>query len=461
MIFAHEDIVRITGAQADGQADVSAIVTDSRRVRDGELFVALIGEKMDGHDYCQNAMQQGAAAVLVQKKVDVDIPMYVVPDTLVAYQQLAGAHREKFVYPFLAITGTNGKTTTKEMCAAILRSAGKPLVSYGNHNNHIGVPETLLRCSDEYTYAVTEMGMNHRGEISLLTQLTKPTVGVITNIGRGHLEGVGTQDEVAAAKMEIFEGMNENSIAILPSDSTYIDTMRATARDTGCVCVTFGIASDADVHVEIKKVELTHTLCTITVDKDSSDCHLPLPGAHNANNAAAAIAAARAAAPELTLDACVDALENMRGVQLRSECKEIDGITCILDCYNANPESTRALLDWDAEIPCRGKRWAVLGDMNELGDESSALHYEIGTCVATSGINMLITTGKYSAMITAGARDAGMQPDAIIKASGDEIASLLNRELLPGDRVLFKASRTVQLEDVMHLLMKKRNENAA
>lgn len=439
--------MKITGAVANGQADVSSVMTDSRQSCAGALFVALRGERMDGHDYCAAAVRNGAVAVLIDRAVTVDVPSYRVTDTLEAYQQLGAAHRARFSVPCCAITGTNGKTTTKEICGTLLRAVGTPLVSHANHNNHIGVPENLLRWRKEHTHAVLELGMNHRGEIAVLTQLAAPTIGVITNIGRAHLAGVGTIADVAAAKMELWENMAPGGHAILPVEGPFVREMRRCADAQQLECVTFGVSRAADVCVETLRQTLTESHLRIHYAGETVECMVPISGRHNAHNVAAALAAALIAAPVEELAVYAAALSQVQPVSLRCAVEDIAGITCVIDCYNANPDSLRALLSWNGDVPCHGRVLAVLGDMNELGDTSEEHHYASGASVASAQVNTLIATGTYASAYAAGARDAGMAPEAIIQCRPEEVAATVNAHTQPGDRVLFKASRTLCFEE--------------
>jgi UDP-N-acetylmuramoyl-tripeptide--D-alanyl-D-alanine ligase len=364
-----------------------------------------------------------------------------VEDTLAALQELAVMHRRRFRLPVVAITGSNGKTTTKEMLASILSRRGAVLRNEGNLNNHIGVPLTLFKLDAGHRAAVIEMGMSGFGEIALLTRLVLPTVGVITNIGPAHLQFLGSTDGVAKAKGELLETMRSDGTAVLNADDPYFGTLRA--RFSGRT-VSFGMAPSADVRAS--DVDRRHDSTGLMLHAGGRQVGLRLAavGMHNVANALAAAAAATAL--EVPLGTVKAGLEEFRPVAMRSELRVLKGRTFIADCYNANPASMLAALGSLAELG--GPRSvAVLGDMLELGDAAEAAHREAGAAAARLGIGLLIVAGPLSRHVADGARAAGMAADRVLEAaSSSDAARLLRERTRPGDTILVKGSRGMRME---------------
>jgi UDP-N-acetylmuramoyl-tripeptide--D-alanyl-D-alanine ligase len=434
--------------------EIKGISIDSRTVKEGELFVAIKGDRFDGHDFVPAAIGKGAWGALVERSALEDryasmsglknvIP---VEDTLLSLQGMAMMHRKKFAIPVIGITGSNGKTTTKEMLAAILLKNGPVLKNEGNLNNHIGVPLTLFKLNDRHRTAIIEMGMSGLGEIEMLTKLVMPSVGVITNIGQAHIGFLGSTDTVARAKGELLQGLASHGTAVLNADDRYFETLRGKFPGR---TISFGIEHSADVRARNIVQETGATAFTLHADDRALTVRLRTVGRHNVYNALAAAAAAIAL--DLSLETVKEGLEDFRPVSLRSELLERKGVTIVADCYNANPGSMQAALEMLASLR-RGDRKliAVLGDMLELGEAGPDAHRAVGRSVAGLGIDLLVTVGPLSAHMAEGARAAGMARERIVDAGTTSRAAAVLREgAKPGDTVLIKGSRGMKMEKLL------------
>lgn len=432
----------VRGRLQGADARFVGLSTDSRGLERGNLFVALAGERFDGHDYLDQAAAGGAAGALVSTAVTDLLPCIRVTDTRLALGGLAAAWRARFDIPLVAVTGSNGKTTVKEMLAAILGMEHQVLATRGNLNNDIGVPLTLARLGTEHTAAVIEMGANHHGEIAYLTGLARPTVALITNAGPAHLEGFGSVEGVARAKGEIYDGLGEQGLAVVNRDDAYADYWLE--RVQGRRVMTFGLDPRADVTAQAKPLDVGQQL-SLRTPAGETELRLPLPGRHNALNALAATAAALGAGASLA--AVRSGLEAVHAVDGRLQVHRCaDGIGVIDDSYNANPGSVGAALEVLAQLP--GEHWLVLGDMGELGGESRQLHRDIGTRAAAAGCDRLFTLGGDAAS----AAEAFTGPAAHF----DDFESLqaeLEAQLHPGVQVLVKGSRSMRMERVVQALL--------
>ena len=376
-----------------------AVSTDSRSVAPGELFVAIKGENFDGHDFVAASLARGAVAALVdadwaQKQGKV-MPLVAVAETRAALGALAAAWRARFELPLIGVTGSNGKTTVKEMCAAILRAwMGDPacvLATEGNLNNDIGLPLMLLRLRARHKAAVIEMGMNHPGEISYLTQIAQPTVAVITNAQRAHLAGLGSLAAVARAKGEIFAGLRPNGAAIINADDAHAALWRELA--SAYRLIDFSLDGQAAVSGRYAAQGFGSRL-DLSTPEGEVQVQLQLPGRHNAANALAATAATLAAGADLA--AVVAGLKAYAGAKGRLQKKAgINGAVVIDDSYNANPDSLRAAIDVLAALP--GRKILVLGDMGEVGAAAGQYHDEIGGYAKSMGIDLLLALGEHAA----------------------------------------------------------------
>jgi UDP-N-acetylmuramoyl-tripeptide--D-alanyl-D-alanine ligase len=429
---------------------VLRVHADSRSVRRGDLFVALAGEQFDGHAFVAAAMAAGAVAAIVRLGFTPP-PSFAgtlligVADPLRAYQQLAAAHRGRFALPLVAVTGSNGKTTTKEMVASVLAQRWKTLKTEGNLNNRIGVPQTLLRLTGRHEAAVVEMGVDDMGQTTRLCEIVRPTVGIITNIGPDHLEFFGSMDRSAESKAELLPELPADGVAILNADDRYFELFEARAR---CRVVSFGLSAQADVRAEGIAPDGTNgTQFRLVLPGRARRplARIRVPGEHNVVNALAASAVGVALG--LPAAAIVAGLARFRPAAMRSQVERRRGVTIINDCYNANPASMRAAVRLLAETRTSGRRIAVLGDMLELGPTTAELHAEVGAYVAGRGIDALLTCGPLARELARGARAGGMEGGRISEftdaaAAANGLLSLVRA----GDVVLVKGSRGVRLE---------------
>ena len=436
------NLAAITGGRLmGGNVPFTTVSTDSRTLPKESLFVALKGPNFDGHGFVAAAKSRGAAGALVEQEMAIDLPQVVVPDALAALSSFARAWRNSFAIPVVGVTGSNGKTTTKEMIGAILSQRGPCLVTQGNLNNHIGVPLTLMRMDASHRNAVIEMGANHQGEIAALAAIANPTVGIITNAGAAHLEGFGGLDGVAQGKGELFRALKAGQAAVINADDTYAKFWR---EGTRARVVTFGLQQASDftarnVRSSASSDGFRFDFALITPDGTRA-ATLALAGEHNLRNALGAAAASHAAGA--SLDDIVEGLAAMRAVAGRLQLKPaIHGAFLIDDSYNANPSSLRAGLDTLQSMGSR--RWLVLGDMLELGAGADELHAQIGAYARVSGIEKLWAIGsrsKFAVQAFGSGAEWFTDIDAMIAA--------VQNGLEPNVTVLIKGSRANRLERV-------------
>jgi len=439
-------VAQTLGARMIG-ADVAltAVSTDTRGVAAGQLFIALRGARFDAHDFLEQAVASGAAALLVadESKLPAGVSALVVDDTLLALGRLAAAWRAQFSLPLIAVTGSNGKTTTKEMIAAILKAqfGDAVLATRGNFNNDIGLPITLLGLNATHRAAVIEMGMNHPGEIAYLAPIGAPTVALVTNAQRAHLEGMGDLDEVAREKGSVFVGMPANGVAVINADDRYAPTWREMA---GAHAVrTFGIDHAADVSGKVRQHGL-ETALQLSVPEGEAEIRLSIPGRHNARNAVAAAAACLAAG--VPLSAVVSGLESFAGVKGRLQRRAgIKGAEILDDTYNANPDSVRAGIDVLAATI--GRKLLVLGDMGEIGEASGQYHDEIGGYAKSQGIDRLYALGDAAQQAV---RNFGEGAKHFCNV--EKLIAAVDKELGPETTVLIKGSRFMKMERVADAL---------
>jgi UDP-N-acetylmuramoyl-tripeptide--D-alanyl-D-alanine ligase len=445
-------------AHLGADTEFIAVGTDSRAVTPGMLFVALKGERFDGHDYVREVLAKGAAGAMVEQawaNANPGLPLIAVSDTRLALGQLAAAWRARFAIPVIGITGSNGKTTVKEMCAAILRAgfggdADAVLATQGNFNNDIGLPLTLLRLRDTHRAAVIEMGMNHSGEIDYLTRLAAPTVALVNNAQRAHLEGLGSVQNVALAKGEIFVGLGADGCAVFNADDAQADIWRELSRD--CRQFSFGLDRAADVHGSFTEHGPGGAL-HLETPWGALDLTLGVPGRHNARNACAAAAATLAAG--VAPAAVKLGLDDFAGVKGRLQRRAgPNGARLIDDSYNANPDSVRAAIDVLGSIP--GKRIFVMGDMGEAGAAAGQFHDEIGGYAKSHGIDRLLCLGELSA---AAARNFGAGGQHFARI--EDLLKALRGELDEHTTVLVKGSRFMKMERVVGALADEGDPNAA
>jgi len=459
MLFMTTDVLKATGGKRlRGREDLhfSGISIDSRSIRKGELFVAVLGDRFDGHDFCEEVLKKGALGVMVREgwapfreslfqEPGAEQNLISVPDTIRALQDLAHAHRMQYRIPIVAVTGTNGKTSTKEMIYSILSIGHHVFRSQGNLNNHIGVPLSLFGIGGETEEAVLEFGMSGTGEIHRLREIARPGVVVITNVSAAHLMALRTVEEVAMAKGEILEEMAEDGWAVLNRDDPRVYAMRGRVRGK---VMTFGLEKGADVTAKEIHTGEDGTRFRLKHGGEESEVRLNIPGLHQVSNAMAAAAAAVVLGRPLSIIA--RGLSSYRPLAQRWETfRLLNGAVVINDAYNANPESMKAAIRTLKGLGPHRRNIAVLGDMLELGGYSEEAHRSIGRLVAESSLDILVTVGEHSAWIAEEAEDHGMNPKGIIRCASREDAALKLGKILKGnDRILLKASRKMGLERI-------------
>ncbi|EGV19572.1 UDP-N-acetylmuramoyl-tripeptide--D-alanyl-D-alanine ligase [Thiocapsa marina] len=445
-----EAVARAGGSLEGEDCTFVSVGTDSRVDCAGQLFVALRGERFDGHDHVAAARAAGAVAAMVDHPLPVDLPQWIVEDTRAGLGALAAAWRDVFPGRVAAITGSNGKTTVKEMLAAILEQAGRVRATRGNLNNDIGMPLTLLSARDE-DFLVLEMGANHHGEIGYMTDIARPDVALITNAGRAHLEGFGSVDGVAHAKGEIARGLPADGVFVFAGDSPYAGLWNALAA--GRRTLTFGLEGSegfpADLRADRSAIrgEWTETGFSTHVVAHHEGRAIPialrLAGEHNARNALAA--AATALALGIEPGAIQAGLATLMPVKGRLCPRRCGGVGVIDDTYNANPDSIAAAIQVLAGLS--GRRWLILGDLAELGSEADALHREVGEIAREAGIERLFSVGILSESATSAFGDCARH-----FADQGDLVRALRSELSAGDRLLVKGSRSARMEQVVEAL---------
>lgn len=444
------EIARALGsAPRDGDEGVvvGAVVTDSRAIAPGALFVPLVGERFDGHDFAARAFEAGAVATLWRRgraplpagpRIDVD-------DTLGALGALARAWRERHDVVVVGVTGSNGKTTTKEMLARILErhhGTDAVLATGGNFNNEIGVPLTLFRLEARHRAAVVEMGMNHPGEIARLAGMARPQAAVITNVGPAHMMSFDSVEAVARAKCELLDGLVPGGRAAVNGDDAIL---LAEARRHGRDLVRFGFSADCEVRAEGLATTAEGVRGTLVCAGARAPFALGVHGRHNAMNALAAAAGAMLAGA--TVETAAAALGDFAPVEGRSVVRDVAGVHVIDDTYNANPASMARALEMLAELGAGARTWAALGEMRELGEASARMHAEVGERAARAGVAGLVALGECADEYARGARAAGLT-DVVVARSHTEVVEALRERLGPGDWLLVKGSRGARMEQV-------------
>lgn len=439
--FTTKDIAKILDTQCPVDCNVTDISTDTRTIAKGSVFLALKGVNFDGHDFLVQSIQNGACAVVSEKNVE-GIPCIVTKDTSQALLDIAKGYRQKFSPILVGITGSVGKTTTKDMIALVLEEKYKTLKTIGNLNNHIGLPKTLLNLDSSIEAAVIEMGMNHFGEIERLTDVAQPQIAVITNIGWSHIENLGSKEGILKAKLEILKSMNNDLPLIANADDELLAPLKNTLdREV----ITYGIENtDADIRaIDIKTGENSTTFKIIYGDI-SCDITLNAIGRHNILNALAAFAVGIKA--NITPCQIASALKKFKSSAMRQNIIEHDGVTIIADCYNASPDSMKAALDM-LDLTKANRRIAVLGDMLELGSYSQKLHTAVGDYAAKSNADMILCCGAESRHIALNASLKGKMAKHYYNP--ETLCQSLKAIIGKGDAVLFKASRGMHLENVI------------
>jgi len=463
--FRVAELIPLLGAEllsGGCEGRLGALSTDTRTLQPDDFFLALKGDRFDGHAFVPAAFERGAAGAIVERAAGrrllterpVRQALLGVDDPLRALQQLAAAHRRRFALPVIGVTGSNGKTTTKEMTASILSRRYAVHKTGGNLNSQIGLPMVLLGLTAEHEAAVLELGISRHGELTRLCEVAGPTIGIITNIGPAHLESLGGLDGVRSAKAELLDGLPAEGVALLNRDETSFDWLSRRCR---CRVVSFGECQEAEVRSRILGIEPgepPQQRILVQWAGGSAEARLPVIGAHFAVNAAAAAAAALAVG--IGPEEIAKGLEEVRLPAMRSEIKPLPGgARLLLDAYNANPFSVRRALETAAQLAGSGTIVAVLGDMLELGPEAERWHDEVGRYAAALPVGRLVTVGPLAGRIADGAAAAGLAADAIERcADVESAAALLERwvrsgQVRTGDIVLVKGSRGMRMERVL------------
>jgi len=451
----NEAMTIIEGVDEGIDVNFSGVSIDSRNLSPGELFVAIEGPNFDGHDFIDAAHQRGAVAAMVSKPVDTSLPVLKVTDTRKALSALSKDWRQRYNGSLIAITGSNGKTTVKEMLAAILRQRHRVLVTKGNLNNDLGVPLTLLGLSDDDDYAVIELGANHLSEIEGLSLLVEPDVALITNIGAAHLEGFGSMNNIAKAKSEIFRGLKDKGIAVLNRDDAYYDYLASQA--SAYREIRFGEHEQANVRLLIDTLVISTmepgewlTHFDVVTPQGVVSIELALAGRHNVQNAVAAIAVA--CAVNIPLADIAGGLAVMLPVAGRMQIKKgIGDWSVIDDTYNANPVSLHAAIDMLATLP--GAKIVVMGDMAELGDDAIALHEQIGRVAREQGVNSFYGVGPLSAHAVKAFGEGAKHCATQLELVNELIADLHSDCTCQANTILVKGSRSAGMERVVDALV--------
>lgn len=468
-----ETLVELTGGELIGGAHetmINGIAIDSREVDPGSAFVALAGERTDGHRFIADALDRGARVVVVTSDTEEvreavaahgrgQTALVLVDDAYATIDTLASWHRERLVCPVIGITGSTGKTTTKDFVRSVLATTMRVVATSGNRNNELGVPLTVMDAGADTEVLVVEMAMRGTGQIAHLCEVARPTAGLVTNVGVSHMELLGSQEAIASAKGELVRAIPANGRVFLNGDDAWSATLAATAT---AEVTTYGLGDDADIRAcDIGVTPAGMPSFTLAVPEGTEEVTLPVPGKHNVYNALAAAAVGRYLGVPLTDIAA--GLGSATFSRWRMETfVSATGVTVINDAYNANPTSMRAAIRALEDLPTGGRRIAVLGDMAELGTLTELAHFELGEEVARSGVDILVSVGELGRRIADGARAAGMPEDAVRPcANADEASEVIDDIVEPGDTVLVKASRVMGLETVVEGMMDPRVQPAS
>ncbi|CAH0347198.1 UDP-N-acetylmuramoyl-tripeptide--D-alanyl-D-alanine ligase [Bacillus sp. CECT 9360] len=437
-----------------GNIDVRGVSIDSRNISAQNLFVPLNGEQVNGHQYVEKAMQQGASVSLWQEDVPnrpAGVPLIIVKDTLQALQNLAAEYRQQLTIKVVGITGSNGKTTVKDMTAALLGTTYKVHKTSGNYNNHIGLPLTILSMKEDTEVAVLEMGMSSRGEIEFLSKLARPDVAIITNIGEAHLLDLGSREEIAGAKLEIISGLRSNGTLIFHGDEPLLKS-RLEGDQFNRRLLSFGRSDMNDLYPLTIQQGQDHT--SFTLKSSETEYTIPVLGTHNVLNALSAILAAKELGVEEEF--IRKGLSSFQLTNMRMEMVEGSrGEKIINDAYNASPTSMKAAIELIEGITGYDKKYLVLGDMLELGPREKAFHEDIGELINPDKINKVFTFGDLGAAIAAGASKKFSSENILVFQDKTELIEELKKYTKSNDLILVKASRGMKLEEVVHALQKE------
>src|SRR5438105_2787613 len=454
-------IAELSGAkleQGDGKISVARISTDSRTIKKGELFVALRGENFDGHKFVEATAKSRAAGAIVdldwKGKAPAKFAVIRADDSLLAYQNLAANYRKSLPIKVLAITGSNGKTSTKDFAASVLGRKFRVTKTQGNFNNHVGLPRTILEANSDHEVGVWEIGMNHPGEVAPLAKIAAPNAAIITNIGVAHIEFMGSSEAIAKEKGELAEAVDPTGTVILNADDPF---SKEIAEKTRAHVL---LAGTKDATIRAIDIQQSADGSDFTIIEGAHRCRaqLPVPGLHMVQNAVLAVAAGRTFG--LSLEEAAAGLASAPLTKARLQIKEINGVQFLDDSYNANPDSMKAALQTLVELDTDGKRIAVLGEMRELGEETQRGHEEVGEEAAAFGVDQLIGIGEMGAVISRAAENAGLEKSAAV-GSTSEAAKLLRNIAVPGDLVLIKGSRLARTENVIEAFAKQSSPESA
>ena len=436
------EIAKMLGVTNESQTIITRVSIDSRDVDENTLFFAIKGERFDGHDFVKNVAEKGVGAVVCHKQVECSAPVIYVEDTKDALLQFASEYKDSIEgLTLIALTGSVGKTTTKEMVACVMEQKGKTIKTEGNFNNEIGMPRTLFRLEKTTENAVIEMGMDGFGQISLLTKCAKPDCAIITNVGVSHIENLGSREGILQAKLEILEGLKKGATLFLNGDNDLLSTV----KNNDYNIVFFGIENkNCDVLAEkIEEIGLTTEFVAVKGDIRQKIV-IPTVGIHNVYDALTAFAVGLEY--NISPEKIAEGLRNYVPSGMRQRIREVNGITVIEDCYNASPDSQKAGINSLCKI-AKGRKIAVLGDMLELGSYSETAHRNVGEYAAESKVDMLYTYGDESKYMADSAKKSGMN-NVFAFTDKTELAKSLLSEIKKGDTLLFKASRGMKLEEV-------------
>ncbi|MDP4179780.1 MAG: UDP-N-acetylmuramoyl-tripeptide--D-alanyl-D-alanine ligase [Bacillota bacterium] len=448
-----KEIIKATdGKLVCGKSDIiiKDICIDSRKVKNGDLFIPIVGEKFNGHDFIAKAFEEGALAALTSEDIEDaegsnDKTIISVKDTTKALGDIARYYRSKFDIPLVGITGSVGKTSTKDMVASVLEQRYNVLKTSGNFNNHIGLPLTVTSLNSDHEAAILEMGMSGLGEISYLSKIAKPKIAIITNIGMAHIEKLGSKQNILKAKMEIMEGLPQDGVVVLNGDDSLLLGLKGFLKYK---TVYYGTEEGLDYQAyNVKTMGETGVCFEIAIGNADYKINIPTPGAHNVYNALAAIAVGSELG--MSMEEIIKGITTYSSGKMRLNIISRKGYKVINDAYNASPQSMEAAIDVLKDIGGKGRTIAVLGDMLEMGDWAYQAHVDVGKYVASKGINYLMTVGENGKNIANGALESGLPSETVFSFKDNkEINKFLSGFVKDGDLILVKGSRGMKMEEI-------------
>ena len=446
MKISIKEIALFCDSEAKIDGEIYRISTDSRDVDENTLFIALVGERFDGNDFVEDVLSKGVKAVVCSRYTGEDERVILVKDTGEALLKIANGYRKKFNIPFIALTGSVGKTTSKGMIYSVVSRKFNTLRTAGNLNNEIGVPKTLFCLEEKHQAAVIEMGMNHFDEISRLSKTVLPDIGVITNVGTAHIENLGSREGILQAKCEILHGMKKGSPLIINGDNDMLKTV----KNEDYKIIKFGLEKDNDIYAENIIADQKGSFFDVVYDNKKARCFVPSVGVHNVYNALCAICVGVQLG--CTLEEAIMGVATFEPEGMRQRVIQVYGMTFIEDCYNAKHDSMCAALE-SLKTLKEERLIAVLGDMLELGDYSKKAHALVGEKAAEVGCDIVFTFGNESKIIAENAAKGGVK--AIAYTDKEELTNYLRSILREGDTVLFKGSRGMKMEEIFITLYKE------